>query len=156
MKDLIRIVLVDPNEESRNALQRLLGGIAGIWLSEVFNTYPEAAARASEIVAHLTIVILDHDTNQALELVQKLTQGNPNAVVLAASRSADSRLSPAPQVAESPAGPVPLPERIGHGRFQRAGSDSIFSSIRSLMAEARTRYSASVPNGRLQLVNVLA
>ena len=28
MKDLIRVVLVDPNEESRDALQRLLEGSA--------------------------------------------------------------------------------------------------------------------------------
>jgi len=92
MKDLIRIVLVDPNEESRNTLQRLLVGIAGIWLSEVFNSYQEAAARSSEIGAHLTIVILDHDTNQALELIQKLTQANPNAIVLPGSRRGDSDL----------------------------------------------------------------
>jgi len=92
MKDLIRIVLVDPNEESRNGLQRLLEGIAGIWLSEVFTNYQEAAARAGEIVAHLTIVILDHDPNQALELIQKLIEANPNATVLPGSRAADSAL----------------------------------------------------------------
>jgi len=92
MKDLIRIVLVDPNEESRNALQRLLGGIAAFWLSEVFTSYQEAACRANEIVAHLTIVTLDQDTNQALELIQKLTQANPDSIVLPASRGADSGL----------------------------------------------------------------
>jgi len=92
MKDLIRIVLVDPNEESRNALQRLLRGIAGIWLSEVFNSYREAADRANEIGAHLMIVILDQDPNQALDLIQRLTQANPNTIVLPASRGAESGL----------------------------------------------------------------
>ncbi|MFI5461305.1 MAG: CpaE family protein [Isosphaerales bacterium] len=92
MKDLIRIVLVDPNEQSRNALQRLLGGIAGIWLSEVFNSYNEAADRAGEIAVHLTIVSLDQDANQALDLIQRLTQANPNAIVLPASRGAESGL----------------------------------------------------------------
>jgi pilus assembly protein CpaE len=90
MKDLIRIVLVDPNEESRNALQRLLGGITAFWLSEVLTSYHEAVARANEIVAQLTIVALDTDTNQALELIQKLTQANPDSIVLPASRVADS------------------------------------------------------------------
>ena len=65
MKDVIRIVVVDPIEESRTSLQRLLGGITSIWLSEVLSSYEEAANRASEIAAHVTIVVLDHDANQA-------------------------------------------------------------------------------------------
>ena len=92
MQDLIRVVLVDPNEESRNALQRLLRGIGSLWLSEVFNSYKDAAARVGEIVAHVTIVVLDHDTNQAIELIQKLAQSNPATVLLPASRCADSAL----------------------------------------------------------------
>jgi pilus assembly protein CpaE len=92
MQDLIRVVLVDPNEESRNALQRLLRGIGSLWLSEVFNGYQDAAARVGEIVAHVTIVVLDQDTNQAVELIQKLAQSNPGTVVLPASRCADSGL----------------------------------------------------------------
>ena len=92
MKDLIRVVLVDPNEESRNALQRLLRGIGSIWLSEVFNSFQDAAVRVGEIVAHVTIVVLDQDTNLAVELIQKLAQSNPGTVLLPASRCADSAL----------------------------------------------------------------
>ena len=43
MKDVIRIVLVDPIEESRAALRRLLGGITSLWLSDVLTSYQEAA-----------------------------------------------------------------------------------------------------------------
>ncbi len=92
MKDLIRVVLVDPSEESRNALQRLLRGIGSLWLSEVVNCFGDAATRAGEIVADVTIVVLDHDPNQAFELVQKLAQSNPGTVVLPASHSPDSTL----------------------------------------------------------------
>jgi DNA-binding NarL/FixJ family response regulator len=63
-----------------------------MWLSEVCNSYQEAAARLSEIATQLTIVVLDGDTNQALELIQKLTHANPNAIVLPASRRSDSVL----------------------------------------------------------------
>ena len=83
MKDLIRVVLVDPNEESRNALQRLLRGIGSIWLSEVLNSYQDAAARAGEIAADVTIVVLDHDPNQAIELIQKLAHIEPRHRALA-------------------------------------------------------------------------
>ena len=69
-----------------------MGGIGSIWLSEVLTSYQDAAARAGEIVAHVTIVVLDHDPNQAIELIQKLAHSNPGTVVLPASRSADSGL----------------------------------------------------------------
>jgi pilus assembly protein CpaE len=92
MQDLIRVVLVDPNEESRNGLQRLLRGIGSIWLSEVFNSFQDAAARVGEIVAHVTIVVLDQDTNQAIELIHKLAASNPGTVLLPASKCADSGL----------------------------------------------------------------
>ena len=92
MKDVIRIVLVDPVAESRTSLQRLLGGITSIWLSEVLSSYEEAMSRAKEIVAHITIVVLDHDASQGVELIHKLNQIDNSAVVLPASSSSDSGL----------------------------------------------------------------
>lgn len=73
-------------------MQRMLVGITTIWLSEVLTSYQEAAARAKEIAGYLTIVSLDHDTNQAVELIQKLTQDNPGTVVIPASKTCDSEL----------------------------------------------------------------
>jgi pilus assembly protein CpaE len=92
MKDVTRIVLVDPVEESRNSLQRTLRGITTVWLSEIITSYQEAATRTNDLANHLTLVVLDHDPNQAIDLIQRLTQANPGAVVLPASRSADSAL----------------------------------------------------------------
>jgi len=92
MKDVIRIVLVDPNEESREAFRRLLGGMSAIWLTEVFTSYQNLGVRVKEIGAHMTIITLDHDPNQAIELIQAMSQADPNAVILPASRTSDSTL----------------------------------------------------------------
>ena len=92
MKDVIRVVLVDPLEESRTSMQKMLVGINTIWLSEVLTSYQEAAARAKDIAGHLIIVSLDQDIAQAVDLVQKLTQNNSGAVVIPASKSHDSDL----------------------------------------------------------------
>src|SRR5262245_3471317 len=92
MKDLVRVVLVDPNAESRNDLRRLLGAIATIWVAEVFDTYRGMGSRVAEIAPDLSIVTLDHDPNQAIELIQSLTQANPGAVVLPASAISESSL----------------------------------------------------------------
>ena len=88
MKDLIRVILIDPVEESRNALQKLLRGIGSLWLSEVVNSFQDASARAGEITADVAIVVLDQDANQALELIQKLPRVNSGTVVLPASKCA--------------------------------------------------------------------
>jgi pilus assembly protein CpaE len=92
MKDLIRIVVVDPNEESRTSLHRTLHGMTELWLAEVFTSYQEAAQRSVEIGAEVTIVALDHEPNHAFELIGALIAANPDAVVLPASRCTDSAL----------------------------------------------------------------
>jgi pilus assembly protein CpaE len=92
MRDVIRVVLVEPHEESRDALRRLLAGIGTIWVVEVFDTYQELVARIGAIGPDLTIVALDHDATLATELIGSLTHANPSAVVLPASRTCDSAL----------------------------------------------------------------
>jgi pilus assembly protein CpaE len=92
MKDLIRVVLVDPDAASRPALQQLLRGVSSIWLSEVCASYKDVAGRANELAGQVTIVILDHDPNHAIELIEGLIRTNPKLIVLPASRSADSGL----------------------------------------------------------------
>jgi pilus assembly protein CpaE len=92
MKDVIRVVVVDPVEESRSSLQRTLGGITSLWLSDILSSYQEAADRAKEIAANVTIVVLDGDSGQAVDLIARLLQSNPQAIVVPASRSSDSGL----------------------------------------------------------------
>ena len=127
MKDVIRIVLVDPDEESRTSLQRLLGGITSVWLSEVLSSYEGAMTRAKDIVAHITIIVLDHDPNQSIELIQKLNHLDAAAVV-PASRSSDSGLilkairAGAREFLTLPADPAELLEIIS--RFARGRSES--------------------------------
>ncbi len=92
MKDVIRIVLVDPNQETRDELRQCLSVMQSIWLSEVHTSYQKGIERAKELGGHLTIVTLDHDPVQAIELIQRILQSDPGAVVLPASVSTDSAL----------------------------------------------------------------
>jgi pilus assembly protein CpaE len=92
MKDVIRIVLVDPTGESRDALQRLLRTIGTIWVAEVFDSYEEGSRRIAGIAPDLTIIVLDQDPARAVDLIGSLAQADPPAIVLPASRSSDSAL----------------------------------------------------------------
>lgn len=92
MRDVIRVVLVDPNDESRQTLQRLLGSMGSVWIAEVLPSYQVAASRIVEIAPDLCLVALDFEPNQAIELITGLVQAMPDAVVLPASARCDSSL----------------------------------------------------------------
>jgi pilus assembly protein CpaE len=90
MKDAIRIVLIDPNAETRQHLQRLLGEVGEACVAEVCAAYQGAVRRVSEIRPDLAIVVLDHDPKQGVGLLQTILQNSPEVVVLPASRARDS------------------------------------------------------------------
>jgi pilus assembly protein CpaE len=92
MKSMIRVVLVDPTEASRQSLHRMLSGISSVWLAEVCTSYQKAAKSIADNAPDLALVALDADPEQALTLIQTLVRSNPNTVVLPASETRDSEL----------------------------------------------------------------
>ncbi len=90
MKDAIRVVLIDPNTETRQHLQRLLGEVGEACVAEVCAAYQGAVRRVAEIRPDLAIVVLDHDPEQGIGLLQTILQNSPEVVVLPASRARDS------------------------------------------------------------------
>lgn len=92
MKTMIRVVLVDPLESSRQALQRLLGGITSVWLAEVCSTYQAALRSVAENSPDLILVVLDADLEESVAVIQSILRANPAAVVLPLSRCRDPEL----------------------------------------------------------------
>ena len=92
MKDLIRIVLVDPNEESSGGLRQFLGTIDRIWIAEVLDAYAGAAPRVIGMAPDVIVVVLDPEPGQAVDLVATLTRSLPGTAVLPASWSSDGTL----------------------------------------------------------------
>ncbi|MDR3620910.1 MAG: AAA family ATPase [Paludisphaera borealis] len=92
MKDVIRVVLIDPSEPSRTSLQRLVQGVASLWTAEVLTTCQGMAGRVAEINPDLCVIGLDAAPAQALELIAQIHATAPSVVVLPASATADSAL----------------------------------------------------------------
>jgi pilus assembly protein CpaE len=90
MKDAIRVLLVDPIEETRQTLHRMLGVPGSIWLAEVCDEYEGMARRIAEVAPDLAIVVVDDDPMQAINLIQMIVQNSPNIAVLPASQVCDS------------------------------------------------------------------
>ncbi|HEV3164618.1 MAG TPA: AAA family ATPase [Isosphaeraceae bacterium] len=89
---MIRVVLVDPVDNSRQDLQRLLGSISSVWLVEVCSSYQAAAKSVAENAPDLTLVTLDSDPEQAIALIQSMSRSNSTGVVLPASRKNDGEM----------------------------------------------------------------
>jgi pilus assembly protein CpaE len=128
MKGMIRVVLVDPHDESRRTLQGLLGGIGSVWLAEVCSSYGVALTSVAENAPDLTLVVLDPDPEPALALIQGIVRANPAAVVLPASRTRDGDLilkAVRAGAREFLTLPVELEELLGAiGRLVRPASDA--------------------------------
>jgi pilus assembly protein CpaE len=92
MKDAIKIILIDPIDESRLTLLRVISGVTELWLAEVCGAYQGAARRVTEINPDLAIVAMDSHPEQAFELIQEIIKSSPNVVVLPASKSHDTSL----------------------------------------------------------------
>src|SRR4051812_1662228 len=88
-KDAIRIVLVDPIDDSRQELQRMIGGLGEIWLADVCSRYAGTENRVAEIAPDMVIVVLDADPLQGIQLIQTILQKTPAVAVLPASRDRD-------------------------------------------------------------------
>jgi pilus assembly protein CpaE len=91
MRDVIRVVLVDPNEESRRTLQRLLGSLGSLWLAEAFTSYKAASGRVADIAADLCLVSLDSEPGQAVELIGTCVRRTPARWCFPPARPATAR-----------------------------------------------------------------
>lgn len=89
MKVTTRLILVDPDEVSRFELQRILGGLGSLWISEVVPRYDDSPRAAREAVAEIAVVVLHDDPSAGQEAIRQILQANPRLVVVAASNSKD-------------------------------------------------------------------
>jgi len=92
MKEAIQALLVDPIDDSRERLQRLLGGMSTLRLCEVCLEYNGAARRVAAARPNIVVIVIDADPVQAIGLIQTISQNNPEVVVLPASRVRDSSI----------------------------------------------------------------
>ncbi|MBX6314675.1 MAG: AAA family ATPase [Isosphaeraceae bacterium] len=92
MKSMIRVVLIDPCVESRQALEHLLGGFDAVQVVAACGSYPEGIAAAAVQAPEMALVVLDDDPGAALGVIQTVARSRPGAVVMAASRARDGDL----------------------------------------------------------------
>lgn len=90
MKDVVRVILVDPGARSRQNLQAQLGAIGDVELVEVCAAYPPAIRRIAALAPDLAIVVLDDDVEPALELVETVAHSHPGVNLIPAGPQHDA------------------------------------------------------------------
>jgi pilus assembly protein CpaE len=92
MSNVLRIALVDPNDQNRESLKAMLLGMDTVWLEADCSRYEFYADVIEQTAPDVGVVALDSDPEKAIELIQELSANSPNTTVLAVSESTDGHL----------------------------------------------------------------
>jgi pilus assembly protein CpaE len=92
MRDVQRLVIVDPMDATREPLRNQLLGVESVWLEAECSRYEfffDVVAQSNPDVA---VVALDADPNKALQLINQLSVERPELGILAVSAKGDGQL----------------------------------------------------------------
>ena len=92
MTNVLRIALVDPNDETRESLKSMLLSMETVWLEADCSRYEFFPDVIEQTAPDVGVVSLDNDTEKAIRLVERLASDAPETVILAASESTDGHL----------------------------------------------------------------
>ena len=92
MTQLLRMALVDPNDQSRESLRLVLEGISDTWLESDCSRYELFAGLIEQSKPDIAIISLDSDLEKALLVIQQVSHESPDTSILAASAKTDGQL----------------------------------------------------------------
>lgn len=91
MKDVQKIVIVDPSDSTREPLRNLLLGIDSVWLEAECSRYEFFSDIVTQSNPDVVVVSLDADHAKALQLIGQLSSQNPGLQILAVSGRGDGQ-----------------------------------------------------------------
>ncbi len=91
MQSVLRIVLVDPNGESREDVKRVLTDMDSVWLEAECARYDELPDVLKQTTPEIVVLGLDADPNQALDAVAHVSRNSPTTRVFVTSYYNDSQ-----------------------------------------------------------------
>lgn len=92
MSNVLRLAIVDPNDDSREHLKGMLLGMDSVWLEAECSRYEFFADVIDQTHPEIGVVAIDHDAEKALELVRGLQVSCPECSILVVSSSTDGQL----------------------------------------------------------------
>jgi len=92
MSNVLRLTIVDPVDATRDALKATLLSLDMVWLEAECSRYEFFSDVVSQTHPDVGIVLLDHNPEKALQLVEQLHAESPECSVVVISSSTDGNL----------------------------------------------------------------
>jgi len=92
MSNVLRLAIVDPRDDSRDKLKSMLLGMDMVWLEAECSRYEFFADVVGQTQPDIGIIALDHNVNQALQLMERLKAQAPACHLLVLSASTDGQV----------------------------------------------------------------
>ena len=92
MSNVLRLAIVDPNDQSREGLKAMLLGMDIVWLDAECSRYEFFPDVVEQSKPDAALISLDGDVEKALAMMDKLRSSSPDCSMLAVSKSSDGQL----------------------------------------------------------------
>lgn len=138
MSNVLRLAIVDPDEDARESLKTTLLSMDSVWLEADCSRYEFFSDVVEQTDPDIALIALDENPEKALDLVNSVRTRSPNCGILVASSSTDGGLIlRAMRAGVTEFLPQPLRiedlvaalDRVGKKRFGEASSTSRGSSL---------------------------
>jgi pilus assembly protein CpaE len=91
MRDVQRVILVDPSDATREPLRNLLLGVESVWLEAECSRYEFVFDVVNQSSPDVIVIALDSDQSKALQLITQLGSERPDLPILAVSAQGDGQ-----------------------------------------------------------------
>jgi pilus assembly protein CpaE len=92
MKNVVRLAIVDPNDQTRTQIKNLALGLETVWLEAECSRYEFFTDVIMQTQPDLALISLDSDPDRALALLAKITTEVPSCNVIVISNSQEGSL----------------------------------------------------------------
>jgi pilus assembly protein CpaE len=92
MSNVLRLAIVDPNDNSRSALKNMLLGMDIVWLEAECSRYEFFADVIGQTKPDIGVISIDNNPEKGLSLIERVREIAPDCCVLVVSSSTDGQL----------------------------------------------------------------
>lgn len=92
MSNVLRIALVDPNDETRESVKKTLLSIDTVWLEADCSRYEFFPDVIEQTTPDVGVISIDENPDAAIRLIQRIGSEYPDVAILAASESTEGPL----------------------------------------------------------------
>src|SRR3954453_20674950 len=92
MSNVLRLAIVDPNDNSRTQLKNMLLGMDIVWLEAECSRYEFFADVIGQKKPDIGVIAIDSNTEKGLKLLEQVRDITPDCALLVVSTSSDGQI----------------------------------------------------------------